>query len=259
MKGRCFLLSRTRFPAFRRGCLFASKALPVQSSPHFRFIAFRHVLRGHEDTVVSTAVVPFYQSRQEGQVAVCPLDREVPIQAWFQPTIEPFHHQGFISCVEKCRMCRKMPDALTGQPASEGGIVEFFAYVCVQSGRTTSPRRVVGSVRELPLQLCPSALRRGYPCLLGQDVDRRQQVPRPPIPAPHRPPFARLRGTPGPATWGIDDGRENSRCYANCLPNSSSASFRSVLALEGNDPRLPTTHSRRGFCVSTYLGGAPMS
>ena len=71
---------------------------------------------------------------QGGQVVKGPLDGNVPVRALFQRAIEPFHHPAFDAA-----MRGKIPSSFMAQHARKRGIVEFFALVHLQPGRTTSP------------------------------------------------------------------------------------------------------------------------
>ena len=86
---------------FRAGG-FLFQPFAVQVVPHGFLVVPRHVLGSHADGPMTGGIVPFHESRQFVEELKGVGGHEIPIESFFQGTIEPFYQSRFgIPVLEK--------------------------------------------------------------------------------------------------------------------------------------------------------------
>ena len=100
--------------------------------------------------------------------------REIPIQSFFQRSVEPFHQSRFGISVR-----RKMMDPVLLGPLFERSVVEFFASIRLQTvGFTPLSKDLVEGFDH---RYSGFGFQRLDPHVLGQGIHHRHQVPNPTV------------------------------------------------------------------------------
>ena len=145
-------ISHVKFRADR----FLFQPFAVQVFPHGFLVAPRHLLGSHANGAMTGGIVPFHESRQFVEEFKGVGRREIPIESFFQGTIEPFHQ-----CCFGIPVRREMVDPMFLGPLLERAVVEFFASIRLQSiGATPLAKDLV------------KGLDLGHPGLGFQGLDR---------------------------------------------------------------------------------------
>ena len=158
---------------FRKGG-FLFQPFAVQVFPHGFLIAPGHVLGSHANGPMTGGIVPFHESRQFVKELKGVGGREIPIESFFQGTIEPFHQSCFGIPVR-----REMVDPMFLGPLFQRAVVEFFASIRLQSVGTTPLAKDL--VKGLDQGHPGLGFQRLDPRVLGQSIDHGHQVPYPAV------------------------------------------------------------------------------
>ena len=153
---------------------FLFQPFAVQVFPHGFFVAPRHVLGSHANGPMTGGVVPFHESRQFIEELKGVGRREIPIESFFQGSIELFHQSRFGIPVR-----REMMDPMLLGPLFERTVVEFFASIRLQSVGTTPLAKDL--VKGLDHGHPGLDFQRLDPCVLGQSIDHGHQAPHPAV------------------------------------------------------------------------------
>ena len=153
---------------------FLFQPFAVQMFPHGFLIAPRHVLGSHANGPMTGGIVSFHESRQFLEELKGVDRREIPIESFFQGSIEPFHQSRFGIPVH-----REMMDPMFFGPLFERAVIEFFASIRLQSIGATPLAK--GLVKGLDHGHPGLGFQRLDPRVLGQNIDHGHQVPHPAV------------------------------------------------------------------------------